>query len=71
MIDVVTDQNNFIEQMNQKLTIIKIEKKRAYLKHRLIQIKAKKNDFLQLFSRYRNRFEKMSNFKQFYHSKRI
>ena len=37
------DQNDFIEQMKQRLTIIEIEKKRAYLKHRLAQMKTKKN----------------------------
>ena len=41
MIDDV-DQNDFIEQMQQKLTIIEIEKRRAHLRHRLIQIKTKK-----------------------------
>ena len=39
IIDNVTNQNDFIKQMKQKVTIIKIEKRRAYLKHRLIQIK--------------------------------
>ena len=42
LFDNVTDQNYFIEQMKIKLTIIKIEKKRVYLKHRLIQMKTKK-----------------------------
>ena len=42
MIDDVTNQNDFIEQMKQRLTIIEIEKSRAHLKHRLIQIKTKK-----------------------------
>ena len=35
-------QNDFIEQMKQKLTIIEIEKRRAHLRHRLIQMKTKK-----------------------------
>ena len=42
LFDDVTDQNDFIEQMKIKLTIIKIEKKRVYLKHKLIQMKTKK-----------------------------
>ena len=42
LIDDVTDQNDFIEQMKIKLTIIEIEKKRVYLRHRLIQMKTKK-----------------------------
>ena len=42
MIDDVINQNDFIEQMKQRLTIIEIEKRRAHLRHRLIQIKAKK-----------------------------
>ena len=41
MIDDV-DQNDFIEQMKLKLTIIEIEKKRAHLRHKLIQMKTKK-----------------------------
>ena len=36
MIDVVTDQNDFMKQMKQKLTIIEIAKRRAHLRHRLI-----------------------------------
>ena len=36
------DQNDFIEQMKIKLTIIKIEKRRAHLRHRLIRMKTKK-----------------------------
>ena len=36
LLDDVTDQKNFIEQIKQKLTIIEIEKRRAYLRHRLI-----------------------------------
>ena len=43
IIDVITNQNNFIEQKKQELTIIKIEKKkRVHLKHRLIQMKIEK-----------------------------
>ena len=42
IIDDVTNQNDFIEQMKQRLTIIKIEKRRAHLRHRLIQTKTKK-----------------------------
>ena len=66
--NVIADQNDFIEQIKQRLTIIKIEKKRVYLRHKLIQIKIKKTlIFLSLLSKYRNRFERMSNFKQLYH----
>ena len=36
------NQNDFIEQMKLKLTIIKIEERRAHLRHRLIQMKIKK-----------------------------
>ena len=46
MIDDVTNQNDFIEQIKQKLTIIKIEKRRVHLRHRLIQIKTKKKNWL-------------------------
>ena len=51
MIDNVADQNDFIEQIKQKLTIIKIEKRRVHLKHRLIQMKTKKiiNFFVTVF----------------------
>ena len=42
LFDDVIDQNDFIEKMKQKLTIIEIEKRRAHLKHRLIQMKTKK-----------------------------
>ena len=42
LFDEITDQNDFIEKMKRKLTIIEIEKKRAYLRHRLIQMKTKK-----------------------------
>ena len=42
LLDDVTDQNDFIEKMKQKLTIIEIEKRRVHLRHRLIQMKAKK-----------------------------
>ena len=42
LIDDVTDQNDFIEKMKLRLTIIKIEKRRAHLRHRLIQMKTKK-----------------------------
>ena len=42
LIDDIVDQNDFVEQMKQKLTIIEIEKKCVHLRHRLIQIKAKK-----------------------------
>ena len=41
LFDDVTDQNDFIEKMKLKLTIIEIEKK-VHLKHRLIQMKTKK-----------------------------
>ena len=43
LIDNIKDQNDFIEQMKQKLTIIEIEKKRVHLRQRLIQMKTKKN----------------------------
>ena len=43
LFDNVTDQNDFIEQMKEKLTIIEIEKELAHLRHKLIQIKTKKN----------------------------
>ena len=36
------DQNDFIEQMKLRLTIIEIEKRRVHLRHRLIQMKTKK-----------------------------
>ena len=36
------DQNDFIEQMKLKLTIIKIEKRRVHLRHKLAQMKTKK-----------------------------
>ena len=40
------DQNDFIEQMKLKLTIIEIEKRRLYLRHKLVQMKTKrKTDF--------------------------
>ena len=42
LFDDVTDQNDFIEKMKLKLTIIKIEKRRVHLKHKLIQMKTKK-----------------------------
>ena len=42
LLDDVIDQNDFIEKMKQKLTIIEIEKRRAHLRHRLIQMKTKK-----------------------------
>ena len=42
LLDDMTDQNDHIEKMKQKLTIIEIEKRRAYLRHRLIQMKTKK-----------------------------
>ena len=42
LLDEMTDQNDFIEKMKRKLTIIEIEKKRAHLRHRLIQMKTKK-----------------------------
>ena len=42
MIDVIANQNDFIKQMKQKLTIMKIEKRRLYLRHKLIQIKTEK-----------------------------
>ena len=42
LLNDVTDQNDFIEKMKQKLTIIEIEKKRVHLRHRLIQMKTKK-----------------------------
>ena len=42
LFDDVTNRKNFIEQIKQKLTIIEIEKRRAYLRHRLIQMKTKK-----------------------------
>ena len=43
LIDDVADQNDFIEQMKLKLTIIKIKNRRAHLRHKSIQIKTKKN----------------------------
>ena len=42
MIDDVINHDDFSEQMKQKLTIIEIEKRRAHLRHRLIQMKKKK-----------------------------
>ena len=36
LFDNVIDQNDFIEKMKQRLTIIEIEKRRAHLRHRLI-----------------------------------
>ena len=42
LLDDVIDQNDFIEKMKQRLTIIEIEKRRAHLRHRLIQMKTKK-----------------------------
>ena len=42
LFDDVADQNDFIEQMKLRLTIIKIEKRHAHLRHRLIQMKTKK-----------------------------
>ena len=46
MIDDVVDQNDFIEQIKQRLTIIEIEKRSVHLRHRLIQMKTeKKIDF--------------------------
>ena len=42
LFDDVTDQNDFIEKMKLKLTIIEIEKRRVHLRHRLIQMKSKK-----------------------------
>ena len=42
LFDDITNQKDFIEKMKQKLTIIEIEKKRVYLRHRLIQMKTKK-----------------------------
>ena len=45
MIDIIKDQNDFIKQIRQKVTIIKIEKRRVHLKHKLIQIKTKENLF--------------------------
>ena len=47
-VNIIDDanQNDFIEQMKQRLTIIKIEKRRVHLRHRLIQMKTeKKIDF--------------------------
>ena len=71
--DAVKNQKNFIEQIKQRLLIIKVEKKRVYLRHIFVRIKTKKRlIFLSLFSKWRSRFEKMSNFKQRrYHWKRI
>ena len=42
LFDDVTDQNDFIEQMKIRLTIIEIEKRRVHLRHKLIQMKTKK-----------------------------
>ena len=36
MIDVIANQNDFIKEMKQKLTIIEVEKKRAHLRNKLI-----------------------------------
>ena len=36
------DQNDFIEQIKLRLTIIEIEKRRVHLRHRLVQMKTKK-----------------------------
>ena len=33
IIDEIINQNDFIEQMKQKLTMIEIENRRAYLRH--------------------------------------
>ena len=43
-VDMVDDagQNDFIEQMKQRLTIIEVEKRRAHLRQRLAQMKTKK-----------------------------
>ena len=51
MIDVIKNQNDFIKQIEQKLSMIKIEKRRVYLTLRLSQIKTKKLIFLSLFSK--------------------
>ena len=48
LFDDVTDQKDFIEQMKQKLTIIEIEKRRAHLRHKLIQMKTKKKKLISL-----------------------
>ena len=63
MIDDVTNQNDFIEQMKQKLTIIKIKKNRVHLKHRLIQMKTKKKiDFFVIVFEILKSFEKNVEF---------
>ena len=46
LFDDVIDQDDFIEKMKRRLTIIEIEKRRAHLRHRLTQMKTeKKTDF--------------------------
>ena len=42
LIDDEANQNDFIEKMKLRLTIIEIEKRRVHLKLKLIQIKTKK-----------------------------
>ena len=62
LIDNVVNQNDFIEQIKLKLTIIKIEKKRAHLRHKLTQMKTKKKfDFcvtaFEISKSFRKNFE--------------
>ena len=57
------DQNDFIEQMKLRLTIIEIEKKRAHLRHRLIQMKTKKKiDFFVIVFEISKSFRKNVEF---------
>ena len=59
----VTNQNDFIEKMKQKLTIIEIEKKRVHLRHRLIQMKTKKKiDFFVIVFEISKSFRKNVEF---------
>ena len=59
LVDDVTNQNDFIEKIKLKLTIIEIEKKRAHLRHRLIQIKTKKTtDFFVIVFEISKSFRK-------------
>ena len=63
LFDDVTDQNNFIEKMKLKLTIIEIEKRRAHLKHKLIQMKTKKTiDFFVIAFEISKSFRKNVEF---------
>ena len=59
LFDDVISQNDFIEKMKLKLTIIEIEKKRFYLRHKLIQMKTKKTiDFFVIVFKISKSFRK-------------